>query len=579
MRYAMCIVAQPFRAANAGLKPCATLVRALLVAALVIASVSPRAAAPIRVMLLDGESGGPYHKWQSTTPVLKKQLDETGLFQVDVVTAPPAGANFSAFKPEFTKYQAVVLNYDAPDERWPADLKAAFEKYMNNGGGLVVVHASDNAFPGWKAFNDLIGIGGWRDRTEKTGPFWFIKDGKLTSDTTPGKAGSHGQRLPFRMTVREPNHPITRDLPNVWMHQGDELYAALRGPGRNMDVLATAYSDPSNNGTGRDEPQLMVLSYGKGRVFHTTMGHDVSALSSVDFVATFQRGTEWVATGQVTQKVPSNFPTANAVSIRADLAAMDQAPAGGRGAQASPAAVPPPATATPQSFPPEQVRAGQPVFSAQCGFCHGRDAMGGETGPDLTRAASVAADVRGDTIGPLVRNGRVDKGMPAFSLGDADLAAVVAFIHDQKAKAASLTGGRRAVDVADLQTGNAETGKRYFDRACSKCHSPSGDFAGIGRRLEGLALLQKMLYPTGAAASSHAKVTVTRPSGEVVTGSLASRDEFTIALTDPSGAYRAFPTDHVKFTVDDPLQAHVEQLGKYTDDDMHNVLAYLQTLR
>jgi mono/diheme cytochrome c family protein len=547
--------------------------------ALAIAFVPSRAAAPIRVMLLDGESGGPYHKWQLTTPVLKKQLDETGLFQVDVVTAPPAGASFSAFKPELTKYQAVVLNYDAPDERWPADLKAAFEEYMNNGGGLVVVHASDNAFPGWTAFNDLIGIGGWRDRTEKTGPFWFIKDGKLTSDTTPGKAGSHGQRLPFRLTVRDPNHPITKDLPNVWMHQGDELYAALRGPGRNMDVLATAYSDHSNNGTGRDEPQLMVLSYGKGRVFHTTMGHDVSALSSVDFVATFQRGTEWAATGYVTQKVPSNFPTADAVSIRADLAAMDQAPAGGRGAQASPAAVPPPATATPQSFPPEQVRAGQPVFSAQCGFCHGRDAMGGETGPDLTRAASVAADVRGDTIGPLVRNGRVDKGMPAFSLGDADLAAVVAFIHDQKAKAASLTGGRRAVDVADLQTGHVAAGKTYFDGACSRCHSPSGDFAGLGKRLEGLALLQKMLYPTGAAAAAHAKATVTRPSGEIVTGSLAYRDEFTIALTDASGAYRAFVTSQVTFTVDDPLQAHVEQLGKYTDDDMHNVLAYLQTLR
>ena len=176
-----------------------------------------------------------------------------------------------------------MLNYDAPDERWPADLKAAFERYVNNGGGLVIVHASDNAFPGWKAFNDMIGVGGWRDRTEAAGPFWFFKDGTLTSDSTPGKAGSHGQRLPFRVAVRDRNHPITKGLPAVWMHQGDELYAALRGPGHNMNVLATAHSDPSNNGTGRDEPQLMVLSYGKGRVFHTTLGHDVSALSSVDF--------------------------------------------------------------------------------------------------------------------------------------------------------------------------------------------------------------------------------------------------------------------------------------------------------
>jgi cytochrome c oxidase cbb3-type subunit 3 len=205
--------------------------------------------------------------------------------------------------------------------------------------------------------------------------------------------------------------------------------------------------------------------------------------------------------------------------------------------------------------------------------------MGGETGPDLTRAASVAADVRGDTLGPLVRNGRVDNGMPAVSLGDADLAAVVAFIHDQKSKAASLTGGRRGVELADLQTGNAEAGKQYFAGACSKCHSPTGDFAGLAKRLEGLALLQRMLYPTGAVAAARAKVTITPPSGAAITGSLAYRDEFTIALTDSTGAYRAFPTDRVKFTVDNPLEAHVEQLGKYTDDDMHNVLAYLHTLR
>jgi hypothetical protein len=112
-------------------------------------------------------------------------------------------------------------------------------------------------------------------------------------------------------------------LPLAWMHAPDELYAALRGPGQQMTVLATAHSDPTNHGTGRDEPSLVIVRYGKGRVFHTMMGHDVAALSCVGFLTTFQRGTEWVATGRVTQKVPADFPTARVVSYRADLAQMD----------------------------------------------------------------------------------------------------------------------------------------------------------------------------------------------------------------------------------------------------------------
>jgi type 1 glutamine amidotransferase len=282
-----------------------------------------QAATPVRVMILDGESGGPYHDWQRITPLLKKVLDETGLFSTTVVTAPPAGGDFTTFAPAFQKFQAVVLNYDAPDERWPARVKDAFEQYVRNGGGLVSVHAADNAFPQWQAYNEMIGVGGWRGRTEQAGPYWFVRDGKLVSETAPGPAGSHGRRVPFQVTVRNAEHPITRGLPRVWMHQGDELYARLRGPGRTMDVLATASSDAQNSGTGRDEPILMTLAFGKGRVFHTTLGHDINALSSVGFVVTLQRGTEWAATGQVTQKVPVNFPTADTVSYRADLAAMD----------------------------------------------------------------------------------------------------------------------------------------------------------------------------------------------------------------------------------------------------------------
>ena len=294
---------------------------ALLTTALFAVSLPASAATPIHVMLLDGQSGGAYHKWAQITPVLKKELEETGLFQVEVVTAPPSSGDLSSFHPDFSKYQVVVSNYDAPD--WPAELKASFEQYMKKGGGLVTVHAADNAFGQWTEYNQMIGIGGWRGRTEASGPMWYFKDDKLVSDPTPGKAGQHGARIPFQVVVRDANHPITKGLPKMWMHQGDELYATLRGPGEHMTVLATAFSDPANRGTGHDEPELMVLSYGKGRVFHTVMGHDINALSCVGFITTFQRGTEWAATGKVTQKVPASFPTANTVSYRTDIAAMD----------------------------------------------------------------------------------------------------------------------------------------------------------------------------------------------------------------------------------------------------------------
>jgi cytochrome c oxidase cbb3-type subunit 3 len=242
---------------------------------------------------------------------------------------------------------------------------------------------------------------------------------------------------------------------------------------------------------------------------------------------------------------------------------------------------------TPQSYPPEQVQTGQTRFAAQCGFCHGRDAGGAETGPDLTRSALVAEDVRGDKIGPVIRQGRPDKGMPASNLGDADIAAIVAFIHDAKTKAESEGGGRRSVDVSDLQTGDLEAGKRYFNGAggCAKCHSAtSGEFATIGSRYQGLALLQRLLYPgSGGRGSGPAParptVTVTTQDGQITTGALMQLDEFTVVLTDAGGWSRSWPVEQVKVAVNNPLEAHVDQLSRYTDKDMHDVFAYLQSLK
>jgi len=245
-------------------------------------------------------------------------------------------------------------------------------------------------------------------------------------------------------------------------------------------------------------------------------------------------------------------------------------------------ATPKPEPAATASVPGSHVSgpsaAGGAIFAKDCGFCHGRDAMGGESGPDLTSSRLVRTDRGGDKISDVVLNGRIDKGMPAFKFSSEELLQIAAFIHAQEAAAAVVKkGGRRGVEVADLQTGNAEAGKQYFDGAggCVKCHSATGDLAGIANRYEGLQLEERMLYPRGAKS----QVTVKLPSGDKIAGVLAYQDEFTIGLRDSSGIYHSWETSQVKYVVDSPVDAHVELFSKYTDADIHNLMAYLQTMR
>ncbi len=189
----------------------------------------------------------------------------------------------------------------------------------------------------------------------------------------------------------------------------------------------------------------------------------------------------------------------------------------------------------------------------------------------------VSGDKNGEAIGQVVRNGRLDKGMPRFNLGDAEILSLVAFIHSQQDKAMSETGNRKGVDESDLHTGNAEAGKKYFETTggCTTCHSPTGDLAGVATRYSGLHLLAQMLYPRSAKAT----VSVKTASGQTYDGPLEYQDEFHIGMKDSFGTYHSWPVSAVTFQVKDPAQQHVEIMSKYTDDDMHNVLAYIQTLK
>ena len=274
---------------------------------------------PIKTLLITGQNN---HNWQVSHVVLKQILENSGRFDVDFAISPEQGKDMSGFVLDFSPYQLVVLDYNG--DSWPEETNRRFLEYVQNGGGVVIYHAADNAFSKWPEFNKICALGGWEGRNENSGPDVYWKDGKLVKDSSAGPGGSHGRQHEYVLNGRDKVHPVVKGLPLKWRHAKDELYDRMRGPGNIRDILYTAYSDKETNGSGREEPLVFTVDYGNARIFHTMLGHagatteDNIAMQCTGFQVLLLRGAEWAATGKVTQKVPKDFPTETTCSYRKD---------------------------------------------------------------------------------------------------------------------------------------------------------------------------------------------------------------------------------------------------------------------
>jgi len=324
-----------------------------------VKSVNTNHSTKLKALIIDGENN--HGLWPKTTMMLKAFLEDSELFSVDIERTkylwqgphhgPVDGlkdvkdllVNYplndgkehesveepkpdESYSPDFSQYDVVISNMGWKASTWNVDTKASFEQYMKDGGGLVVIHAANNSWGDWDEYNKMIGVGGWGGRDVKSGPYvYYDKEEKLVKDPVDGMCGSHGPEYEWIVTTRAADHPIMKGLPSEWLHAKDELYDRMRGPAENMTVLATAFSDIEKNappwdkktsGSDRHEPILSTINYHNGRTFHTTMGHMDYSIECVGFITTFLRGSEWAATGEVTQPIPLDFPSADAVSSR-----------------------------------------------------------------------------------------------------------------------------------------------------------------------------------------------------------------------------------------------------------------------
>lgn len=272
--------------------------------------------AKLRVLIVDGVNN---HDWAPTTAAISKLLRSSGRFAVDVSTSPSRDAPpeaWASWQPRFAGYDVVLSNFNGGDQAgaimWPEDVRRSFETYVRKGGGFVSLHAANNAFPGWIAYEKMVGLL-WRDKSFGPGLYFGDSDRPVIVPTGKGLEPGHGPRHDFIMTTLPTGHPITRGFPRQWQHVSEQLTHGQHGldsvvRGGAITYLTYAWSKDSKHG----EPLDWVRRYGRGRIYVTMLGHTWAGepspnLDSPGFQALLLRGTEWAGSGQATIPVPPSL--------------------------------------------------------------------------------------------------------------------------------------------------------------------------------------------------------------------------------------------------------------------------------